>query len=352
MHLDNFFKSIGNELDQVKKLACKAIDSDEKVTEKINEYVFADGGKLLRPALVISIGRTLGLKDSPRLQKLAAAMEIIHSATLIHDDVIDKSAYRRNKKAVHEMFGCETAILYGDYLYTAAISLVAGSGNRKILSRTARTIRLMCEGEIEQQQYSGNPGIGDSRYMSMIRKKTAGLFSCCCFNAAIAAKADAKTARGAARFGFLLGIAYQILDDCRDYSHKQISYGKNTGADLAEGRVTLPLIYCFSRLSKDEKQTFRRDFADRYKRPLLHETIAKSGGIAYSCNRALKILDHAKICLKSAGPSNESEALQSLLSFLVDEAISLRREFNLENKNRELCLHNNQHFELTWYRAC
>lgn len=200
------------------------------------------GGKRVRPALVLASG-TFGRADLSKLVPVASAIEVVHMATLIHDDIIDDADTRRGVKTVHARYGSDVAVFTGDYLFTKAFFILSEYASREMLSSVAKAVQEVCEGEIEQYESRHDAAVSFGRYLRRIRQKTAMLFALSCYAGAVVAQAPRNTADALRRFGLHLGVAFQIADDILDFSEDSATTGKPAGHDVACGVYTLPIIY-------------------------------------------------------------------------------------------------------------
>ncbi|MGE5587681.1 MAG: polyprenyl synthetase family protein [Clostridia bacterium] len=200
------------------------------------------GGKRVRPALVLASGM-FGQADPAKLVPVASAIEVVHMATLVHDDIVDDADTRRGVKTIHSRHGANVAVFTGDYLFTRAFQMLSEYASTEMLSSVARAVQEVCEGEIEQYEARGDTAISFGQYLRRIRQKTAMLFSLSCYAGALVAEAPRETADTLRRFGLHLGIAFQIADDVLDFSQDEATTGKPAGHDLVCGVYTLPVIY-------------------------------------------------------------------------------------------------------------
>ena len=207
----------------------------------IIEHVLSGGGKRIRPALYFFVSRLVDYSGD-QLMPMAAVCEYVHTASLLHDDVIDNSTLRRGKPTPNKIWGDESAVLVGDLIYSRASELMAETGSLEIVSLFARAIRLMSEGELEQLEHLFNPAMPMSAYLNIIENKTAVLLAAVCRAPAILADAPKEARENLSEFGRCLGYAFQLLDDALDYAGNDLVFGKNTLVDLPEGKVTLPII--------------------------------------------------------------------------------------------------------------
>lgn len=215
--------------------------ADTRTSKEVVHHVLGAGGKRIRPALYFLTAKLLGY-NGPHLESMAAVCEFVHTASLLHDDVIDNSTLRRNKPTANSIWGDESSVLTGDLIYARASELMAATGSLEIVSMFARAIRLMSEGELLQLEHLYNPDMPETSYFRIIENKTAALLSAACKAPALLNQSSVQVQECLALFGYHVGFAFQLLDDALDYSGAEPIFGKKTLADLPEGKVTLPII--------------------------------------------------------------------------------------------------------------
>lgn len=233
---------VAREFELVNQLIIDQLHSDVDMVENVGHYIVDAGGKRLRPLLVLLCASALGQCDSNQI-KFAATIEFIHTATLLHDDVVDISSLRRGRPTANAEFGNAPSVLVGDFLYTRAFQLMVQLGNHDILEHMADTTNTIAEGEVLQLVRAGNPDTTEEQYLDVITRKTAILFAAACYGAGALADAPQATRDALRNFGLHLGIAFQMIDDVLDYEGDPATMGKNVGDDLTEGKATLPLIH-------------------------------------------------------------------------------------------------------------
>lgn len=234
--------TVAREFDLVNQLIVEQLHSDVDMVENIGHYIVDAGGKRLRPLLVLLSAAALGRCSQAHIT-FAAVIEFIHTATLLHDDVVDLSSLRRGRPTANAEFGNAPSVLVGDFLYTRAFQLMVGLGNMDILTHMAETTNSIAAGEVLQLVRAGDDGTDESQYLDVITRKTAILFAAACYGAATLSGESAQTRELFREFGLNLGIAFQMIDDVLDYDGNAATMGKNVGDDLMEGKVTLPLIH-------------------------------------------------------------------------------------------------------------
>lgn len=251
MDLKTLLAPIADDLRGVDAVILERLKSEVALINQIGGYIVGAGGKRLRPALVLLTARALGSTDAtPRL--LAAVVEFIHTATLLHDDVVDHSDLRRGRKTANAVWGNEGAVLSGDFLYSRAFQMMVDAERPQVMRVMADTTNAIAEGEVLQLMNQGNPDVDEGRYLRVIELKTAVLFRAAARLGAIAAGAAAEDESRVADYGYSLGISYQLIDDVLDYTADPEVSGKAVGNDLAEGKPTLPLIHAMRTGTADE----------------------------------------------------------------------------------------------------
>src|SRR6476646_7126921 len=227
----------------VEQELARQLSSQIQVIDYLGEYIRAGGGKRVRPALLLLSNYAVGGRASDsNVVRMASVMEILHTATLVHDDIIDNAAIRRNRPSINAKFGNQTAVLMGDWLYMSTFETSLRERSLRILDILTRLTRMMTEGELIQLTTVGKIGITENQYFDILRRKTAYLFSACCEIGAILAGASDEQVTALADYGLNLGIAFQLADDLLDFTSEDDILGKAAGADLIEGKLTLPLI--------------------------------------------------------------------------------------------------------------
>src|SRR5438067_4937731 len=233
---------VADDMRRVDELVATRLESDVALVRQVARYLVAAGGKRLRPALLLLACGALGYRGEARLA-LAAVIEFIHTATLLHDDVVDESELRRGARTANAAFGNAAAVLVGDFLYSRAFQMMVEVGDMRVMRVLADATNTIAAGEVMQLMGSHDPQVDEARYLEVIRRKTAKLFEAAARLGAVLAKSPAAAEEGLARYGAHVGTAFQLIDDVLDYSGAQTAIGKSLGDDLAEGKPTLPLIY-------------------------------------------------------------------------------------------------------------
>jgi len=297
----------------------RALSSDVVLIRQVAEYIIGGGGKRLRPALLLLTAGACGYRGTDH-HTLAAVVEMIHTATLLHDDVVDESALRRGHATANAEFGNAASVLVGDFLYSRAFQLMVSVGRMRVLEILADATNVIAEGEVLQLMNAGNAAVDEAAYFDVIERKTAKLFEAAAQLGAVLGDADAAREDAFRRFGMLLGTAFQIMDDVLDYEGDAAVIGKNLGDDLAEGKMTLPLIRALAVGTPDEAAVIRHavggggltDFA-----PVM-AALSRTGALAYARERATIASREAAQCLAGVPPSPAAETLLQLTGFAVD----------------------------------
>ena len=247
--------------DVEKEIGLESISSVDAVTY-IGQYLQTSGGKRLRPILVLLSGKLLGSGSSPTLTRMAAVMEMVHTATLVHDDVIDLAKTRRGRPSINVVWGNHTSVLSGDWLYMQAFQVALRERSFPILDLLIGLTQKMVEGELLQLEHIGKIGVTETDYFELIDRKTASLFAACARLGAICAGATAEQQESLGQYAWNLGIAFQLVDDILDFTSREKVLGKPVGNDLREGKVTLPLIYALEHADSEERKLVETVLAD------------------------------------------------------------------------------------------
>ncbi len=242
---------------RVDQVIAERLSSDVPLVGQISKYIISAGGKRLRPALLLLMSGALGYTH-PHKYALAAVVEFIHTATLLHDDVVDESILRRGQPTANECFGNAASVLVGDFLYSRAFQMMVECGSIRVLSILAEATNVIAEGEVFQLMNMHDASLDEAAYLRVIRSKTAKLFEASARLAAVLAGSDAATEEACATYGQALGTAFQLIDDALDYEGDTARMGKSLGDDLREGKVTLPLIVALQRASPADAQLIRQ----------------------------------------------------------------------------------------------
>ena len=294
------------------------LHSDVALIEQVAEYIIGAGGKRMRPMLVLLAAGALGYRGSDQ-HELAAIVEFIHTATLLHDDVVDESELRRGRETANALFGNSASVLVGDFLYSRSFQMMVGLNNMRVMQVLADTTNTIAEGEVLQLLNAHDPDTDEERYFTVIRYKTAELFQAAARLGGIVANAAPQQERALADHGLHLGLAFQLIDDLLDYSGDIEQTGKNVGDDLAQGKVTLPLIRAMACAKEPDRLLVRKAIKDggRVALPEIVRIVHETGALDYVKQRAEVEADAAKFALNAFPNSNFRECLLKLCEFAV-----------------------------------
>ena len=247
---------IADDMAEVDGVIARRLDSGVPLVGQVSRYIVSAGGKRLRPALLLLVCGALGYRGPQRFN-LAAVVEFIHTATLLHDDVVDESTLRRGRPTANESFGNPASVLVGDFLYSRAFQMMLDAGQMRVMEILAEATNVIAEGEVLQLMNMHDATLDEAAYLRVIRSKTAKLFEASARLGAVLAGAGAQLEQVCATYGQALGTAFQVIDDVLDYDGDAIEMGKNLGDDLREGKATLPLIAAMQRGSPDQREVIR-----------------------------------------------------------------------------------------------
>lgn len=303
----------------VDQLILQELQSDVVLINQIGHYIVNSGGKRLRPMLLMLAAKALGCHDR-HVITLAAVIEFIHTATLLHDDVVDESTLRRGRDTANALWGNSASVLVGDYLYSRSFELMVSVQNLHIMEILSHTTTAIAEGEVLQLLNCNNPATTEQKYLEVISRKTAILFSAAVQLAAVVAGAPEEVELALKRYGLHLGIAFQLIDDALDYRAKPEELGKNLGDDLADGKPTLPLIYAMEHGS-EAQSTLLRQAIENGDREAFREVFAivqATNAIDYTSRRAVEEANLALSALDVLPESPYKQALSDLARFSVE----------------------------------
>jgi octaprenyl-diphosphate synthase len=312
-------KSLTNaEAKAVDQLIIDELSSDVILINQMGHYIVGNGGKRLRPMLLLLAAKALGGVTDNHLI-LAAVIEFIHTATLLHDDVVDESDRRRGQESANAVWGNAASVLVGDYLYSRAFEMMVRTGKLRVMEILSKTTTAIAEGEVLQLLNCNNPETTETKYLEVIARKTAILFSAATRLGAVIADAPADVEENLARYGQHLGIAFQLIDDALDYKANKDDLGKNLGDDLAEGKPTLPLIYAIQNGTEAEASIIIEAIknGDREAFNEVYAVVQRTQAIAYTEQRADEEAQQAIQALGCLPDSDYKEALTLLAKFSV-----------------------------------
>jgi octaprenyl-diphosphate synthase len=307
------------EMLQVDALIRRRLASDVLLVNQVAEHIVAGHGKRLRPMLVLLAARAAGYRGDDHVQA-AAIIEFIHTATLLHDDVVDESDLRRGRSTANSIWGNSASILVGDFLYSRAFQLMVELDRMRIMQVMADTTNAIAEGEVLQLMHLNNPDTDEAAYLRVIERKTAVLFSAAARLGAILAGLPREQEDALAQFGLDLGFAFQISDDVLDYVADVEMLGKNLGDDLAEGKATLPVIHAMANAEPAVRAQIRAaiEAGDVQALPVVTAAIRASGSIAYAHGRALHFASRAQAAIALLPPSRHADALLAIAHYAMD----------------------------------
>ena len=300
----------------------KHVDSGVPLINQVALYILTSGGKRIRPLLLMIASRLVGVEPpGDRAVMLAGAIEYVHAATLLHDDVLDEAALRRGKDPAHALWGNRATILVGDYLYTKAVCLAVTLGSVEVDSILAHACRIMAEGEALQLLHCGDLSLTDEAYLKIVECKTAALFSAACRLGGLVGGASWEEQEALARFGRHLGIAYQVADDTLDYVADQGRLGKALGKDLSEGKITLPLLHLLRAAGASERALVETVIRDGQASPAqlreILDLMQTYGSIGHAMDVARRHIAAAQRSLDGFEPSPHRQALAAVAEYVV-----------------------------------
>jgi octaprenyl-diphosphate synthase len=309
---------IAEEMSAVDQVIRRRLHSDVALIRQVSEYIISGGGKRLRPAVVLLAAGACGYSGNAHYQ-LAAVIEFIHTATLLHDDVVDDSDLRRGQATANTLFGNPASILVGDFLYSRAFQIMVEQNNMRVMQVLADATNTIAEGEVLQLLNCHNPRVTEEDYLQVIHYKTAKLFEAAGQIGAIISQSTQEVENSLARYGMHLGTAFQLIDDVLDYSGDHAQTGKHLGEDLAEGKPTLPLIFAMQRGTPEQAGLIRNAVEQgglREFRPVL-VAIRDTGALDHTRRQATLESQRAMEAVASLPPSSYRDSLLQLAAFAV-----------------------------------
>lgn len=307
----------------VNSIIIERMGSQVPLIPQLAGHIIAAGGKRLRPLLTLACAQ-LCADETGRARKLAACVEFIHTATLLHDDVVDDSQLRRGTPSANAMFGNSASVLVGDFLFSRAFQLMVEDGSLDVLRILSGASAIIAEGEVRQLQTTGNISATEDAYMDVVRAKTAALFAAACEIGAVVAARPQAQAQALHDYGLNLGIAFQMVDDVLDYSAQQAELGKTVGDDFAEGKLTLPVILAIRRGSDDERNFWRRtlEARDQHAGDLAaaQAILQRHNALAETMARATEYAQTARQALNVFPPCHLRGILQDIAQFTVQRS--------------------------------
>jgi octaprenyl-diphosphate synthase len=322
--LEIVFECIGGDLEKVDQEFRNNLRSNVPIISAIGEYLLLSGGKRFRAQLLLLSAKLCGYSGENHIS-MASLIEFIHTATLLHDDVVDKAKLRRGIKSANYEWGNEVCVLVGDFLFTKCFTLMVESGNWKIIHTISRATTVMAEGEVEEWARTKDLFLSEEGYLTIITRKTAHLISAATQIGAILGNAPDEKERALAEFGMNVGIAFQLIDDNLDYTSNQEQFGKKIGIDLQEGKITLPLIFTLGHCDEGER-AFIHETVNSHpitKKAFFRvvEIIERHRGIQYTWEKARDYVERAKSYLHLFPGSKEKEALYALADYVLERRL-------------------------------
>jgi octaprenyl-diphosphate synthase len=312
--------AVESDLDDIEKALSDNLNPYLDLVSEVAGHLLFSGGKRLRPLLMVLSAKMCGYNGDYD-KTFSTALEYLHTATLLHDDLVDEAAMRRGKPVAHSTWGNSITVLVGDYLLARALSISAGTGRLRVVQVLAELTENMSQGEVHQLMRKGDVKLTEDEYMVVIRRKTAVLFEAACQVSAIIADAPGDKEKSLARYGYNLGIAFQMADDLFDYTLQTSELGKEVGADLREGKLTLPVIYALKQAQPADRDRMIKiiqndDFAiEDFK--ILLKLLDKYGGIDYTQKTAAGYIETAKSALSGFDPSPARETLLDIADYAL-----------------------------------
>ncbi|MCP5162804.1 MAG: octaprenyl diphosphate synthase [Hahellaceae bacterium] len=319
MLAQQILETVTADFEQVNQLIRTQLFSDVPLVEKIAHYIVESGGKRMRPMLVLLTTNALGYAGQDHI-KLATIIEFLHTATLLHDDVVDMSSLRRGRETANARWGNAPSVLVGDFLYSRAFQMMVEIQSMPVMSILANATNVIAEGEVFQLMNCKNPDVTEAQYMEVIKNKTAMLFEAASHTGAVLASASTEQEKALQDYGLNLGLAFQLVDDLLDYQGSAETMGKNVGDDLAEGKPTLPLIFTMRNGTEAQKQLIRKAIrkGGLDDLPEIVDAVRASGALAYTENLAREKAEIAIECLSCLPSSRYKDALEGLARLSVN----------------------------------
>ncbi len=306
------------DMQAVNALIQRRLHSEVVLINQLSHYIIGSGGKRLRPLLALLVARACGYQGDKHIDA-AAIVEFIHTATLLHDDVVDESDMRRGKQTANNVWGNQAAVLVGDFLYSRSFEMMVDIGSMRVMEILSTATNTIAEGEVLQLLNCRDPDTTEARYMEVIHSKTAKLFEAACQLGAVLAGLNSEQEQAMARYGMHLGTAFQLVDDVLDYTADAAEMGKNVGDDLAEGKPTLPLIIAMQRSAAPTQAILRKAVEEGGLNELdtIMQAIQQTDAIAYTLQRATRETELAIENLSVLPASDYKQALENLAWFAI-----------------------------------
>ncbi len=316
-----FYDAVASDFAAVDQLITDSLSSNVPLVEEISGYLIEAGGKRLRPLLVLLSAKACGYNGKEHI-KLAAIIEFLHTAMLLHDDVIDESDLRRGRKTVNAAWGNPASVLVGDFLHSRAFEMMVEIGDIRVMEILSHATNVIAEGEVQQLSSIRNPDTTEAGYLEVVSRKTAMLFQAAAHSATVLGGADSQVENALRDYGLHLGMSFQLIDDMLDYEGSTVDLGKNVGDDLAEGKVTLPLIVAMRQGDEAQRAFVRQAILSGGVENLesIIKTVQDTGGLKYTNERADAERNKALIALQQLDESAYKESMGALINFVVDRS--------------------------------
>jgi octaprenyl-diphosphate synthase len=310
---------IAADMDAVNTVIRERLHSEVALVNQIAEYIISAGGKRIRPVLVLLVANAYQYKGTAH-HELAAVVEFIHTATLLHDDVVDESGMRRGRETANALFGNAASVLVGDFLYSRSFQMMVSLNNMRVMQILSDATNVIAEGEVLQLLNMHDPDVNEDAYLKVIRSKTAKLFEAAAQLGALVAGANDAQIEAAGEFGRSLGTAFQLIDDVLDYAGDAEEIGKNVGDDLREGKPTLPLIWLMENGSAADRKLVRSciENGDEEQFDAVLTAITNSGALDYTRDAAVEQANRARAAIRDLPDSVFKDSLLALCAFSVD----------------------------------
>jgi len=315
----DLFPVLADDLTQVDRVIRLRLSSEVALINTVADYIIGAGGKRMRPVLLLLVARALGYQGTHH-HLLAAVIEFIHTATLLHDDVVDESELRRGRGTANAMFGNAASVLVGDFLYSRAFQMMVEPDDMRVMRVLSDATNVIAEGEVLQLMNCNDPDVDEARYLQVIRYKTAKLFEAAGQIGAILSGAAQATEEACAEYGRRMGTAFQLIDDVLDYSGDTGEIGKNVGDDLREGKATLPLIHVMTHGTPEERAMVRQAIEQGHTEHFdaISAAIRRTGALDYARARAREEADAAAVAIAALPVSQYRDALLYLSTYSIE----------------------------------
>jgi len=316
---NNIAHSIAPDMAAVNTVIRARLHSEVSLVNQIAEYIISAGGKRIRPVLVLLVANAYGYQGTAH-HELAAVVEFIHTATLLHDDVVDESSMRRGRQTANALFGNAASVLVGDFLYSRSFQMMVGLNNMRVMQILSDATNVIAEGEVLQLLNMHDPDVTEDSYLLVIRSKTAKLFEAAAQLGALVSGATDAEIDAAGEYGRSLGTAFQLIDDVLDYAGDAAEIGKNVGDDLREGKPTLPLIYLMENGTPEQRELVRSciEHGDEQHFDAILSAVTNSGALDYTRRHALDAAERARAAIADLPESVFKDSLLQLCRFAVD----------------------------------